>query len=69
MKISFRYCQALSVEYGGYSHKIDYLCYNFFLEILNLEGHPNRISGSRVTAILLNGLILPVGGASAVEGL
>ena len=32
-----------------------------FLEILNLEGHPNPITGSRVTAILLNGWILPIG--------
>ena len=40
-----------------------------FWEILNLEGHPNCNTGSRVMAILLNGWILPVGGASAVEGL
>ena len=39
------------------------------MEILNLEGHLNCITGSRVTAILLNGWILPIGGASAVEGL
>ena len=32
-----------------------------FLEILNLEGHPNHITGSRVTAILLNVWILPIG--------
>ena len=38
-------------------------------KILNLEGHLNHITGSRVTAILLNGLILLIGGASAVEGL
>ena len=36
---------------------------------LNLKGHQNRISGSKVTAILLKGLILPIGGVSAVEGL
>ena len=36
--------------------------------LVNLEGHQNRITGSRVTAILLNGWILPIGGASAVEG-
>ena len=36
---------------------------------INLEGHPNRITGSRVTAIFLNGWILPIGGASSVEGL
>ena len=40
-----------------------------FLEILKLEGHQNPITGSRVTAILLNGWILLIGGASAVEGL
>ena len=38
----------------------------FFFEILNLEGHLNCITGLRVTA---NGWILPIGGASAVEGL
>ena len=36
---------------------------------LNPEGHQNPINGSKVTAILLKGWILPVGGASAVEGL
>ena len=36
-----------------------------FKEILNHEGHSNRITVSRVTAILLNGWILPVGGASS----
>ena len=34
---------------------------------LNPEGHQNLISGSKVTAILLKRLILPIGGASAVE--
>ena len=34
-------------------------------EILNPEGHPNRITGSKVTAILLNGWIFPIGGASS----
>ena len=28
---------------------------------LNLEGHYNRISGSKVTVVLLKGLILPIG--------
>ena len=55
------------VEDGAFSHKIDYV--TIFLEILNLEGHQNRNTGSRVTAILLNVWILPIGGASAVEGL
>ena len=47
--------------YGTLSHKIDYV--TIFWEILNLEGHLNRITGSRVTAILMNGWILPIGGA------
>ena len=36
---------------------------------LDPEGHQNRISGSKVRAILLEGWIFPIGGASAVEGL
>ena len=36
---------------------------------LNPEGHQHPINGSKVMAILLKGWILPVGGASAVEGL
>ena len=36
---------------------------------LNPEGHQNPFSGSKVMAILLKGWILPIGGASAVEGL
>ena len=36
---------------------------------LNPEGHQNRISGSKVRDILLNRGNLPIGGASAVEGL
>ena len=41
----------------------------FVLEILNLEGHPNCIAGSKVWAIFLNEWILPIDGASAVKGL
>ena len=67
MKIPLLRCHALMVEDGVFSHKLDYL--KIYLEILNLEGHPNRITGSRVTPILLTGWILPSGGASAVEGL
>ena len=33
-----------------------------------LEGHQNCITGSRVTAIYLNGWILPISGASVMEG-
>ena len=54
------------VEYRAFSHKIEYAA--IFFEILNLEGHTNRITGSKVTAILLKGWILPIGGASVVEG-
>ena len=36
---------------------------------LNPEGHQNPISCSKVSAILLKGLFLPIGGASAGEGL
>ena len=32
---------------------------------LNPKGHPNIITGSKVTSILLNGWILPIGGASS----
>ena len=67
MKISLQRRHALTVQDGAFSHKIDYV--TMFKKILNLKGHPNRITGSKVTAILLNGWILPIGGASAVEGL
>ena len=36
---------------------------------LNPEGHQNTINGSKVTAILLRGWILPIRGPSEVEGL
>ena len=65
MKISLRRRHALMVEVGAFSHDIDYV--GKFWEILNLKAHPNCITGSKVTAILLNGWILPIGGASAVS--
>ena len=37
--------------------------------LLVIKGHRNCNTGSRVTAILLNGCILPIAGASAMEGL
>ena len=49
------------------SYKIDYVI--VIKTFLNPEGHQNAISGSKVRAILLKGWILPIGGASAVEGL
>ena len=39
---------------GDFSHKIDYVTL-FFVEILNPKGYPNRITGSKVTTILLKG--------------
>ena len=55
------------VEDCAFSHTIDYVI--IFKEILNLEGHPNCITGLKVTAIFLNEWILPIGGASVVKGL
>ena len=56
------------VENGAFSHKIEYI--TICREILNLEGHQNHITGSRVTTILLNCLIFPIGqSGEAVEGL
>ena len=49
---------------GASSHKIDK--FSKLWNIINLEGHQNRITGSRVTAILLNGWTLPIG--EAVSG-
>ena len=49
------------------SYKIDYVI--LIKTCLNPKGHQNPISGSKVSAILLKGWILPIGGASAVEGL
>ena len=44
-------------ENSDSSHNIDYAA--IFKDIINLEGHPNRIAGSRVTAIFMNVWILP----------
>ena len=49
------------IEDGAISHTIDYV--TIFQEILNLQVHLDRITGSRVPAIL------SIGGPSAVEGL
>ena len=58
MKISLRRRHILTVADGAFSHQIDYV--TIFKEILNPEGHPNRITGSKVTAILLNGGFCPL---------
>ena len=47
------------VEDGAYSHTIGYVTFGY--EILNLKGHPNRITGSKLMVFLLNGWIFPVG--------
>ena len=55
------------VEDSAFSHKLEYV--TILKEIPNLEGNPNHITGSKVTTILLNVSILPVGGTSALKGL
>ena len=45
------------------SHKIDWV--KKFLEILNLGGQQNFIIGFKIIAILLNGWLLPIAGASS----
>ena len=67
MKISVRRPQALMLKDGALSHKINYV--TIVYQILNRKGRQNRMTGSKVTAILLNLWILPIGGASAVKGL
>ena len=65
VKISLRRRHVLMVKDSAFSHKIDYDSI-FFLENLNIEGHPNCITGSRATAIFLNGRILPIGGVASI---
>ena len=58
VKISLRRRHTLTFADGAFSHKIDHV--TIFQEILNSKGYPNRITGSKVTAILLKGWILPM---------
>jgi hypothetical protein len=44
---------------SAFSYKIDYI--GTLMEILNLKGDPNHISGLRDAANLLKGWILPIG--------
>ena len=67
MQIFLRCRCALMVEDGAFSHKIHYV--TILQEILRLKGHSNWITRSTIRAFLLNGWILPIGGASAVKGL
>ena len=58
MKIYLRRRHALTVADGAFRYKIDYVA--IVKEILNPEGHLNCINGSKVTAVFLNCLILPI---------
>ena len=49
------------------SYVIDYVI--VIKNFQNPKKHQNPINGSKVTVILLKGWILPIGGASAVDGL
>ena len=63
VKISVQPRHTPMVEDNAFSHN----SVTIFKEILNLEGHPNRITGLKVTAILLNGWRLQIGGVLAVR--
>ena len=65
--IALRRRHAQTVSDSSSSYKIDYVI--VIKTFLNPEGHQNCISGSKVSAILLKGWSLPIGGASSVEGL
>ena len=56
---------AIMVEDGAFSLKIDHIK----KKLGDSKLLPNYITGSKVTAFLLKVWILPVGGASAVDGL
>ena len=56
MKITLWRRHALTVADGAFSH--DYV--TIFEEIPNLKGHPNCITGSKVTAISLIGGFCPL---------
>ena len=51
-----------TVHWNVVSHKTQHI--DILLEILNLEGHQIWCISSKVTAILLNGGILPIGGVA-----
>ena len=61
VKISLQQCNAQTVKKVTSSHKTIHV----ILEILYLEGHVNCCIASKFTAILLNGWILPTGGAAS----
>ena len=63
VQISLRRRHAQTVINCASSRKTTYI--DMFSEILNLDRHPNRCIGSKVTAILLNGWILLNGGVAS----
>ena len=66
VKISLRGRHTVLLEDGAVSNERDNLIFN--LEIF-LKGHQNRITGSRVTSIFLNGWIWSISGAPSLESL
>ena len=58
---------AQKIRYSSSIYKIDYVI--VIKNFLNPKGHQNPINGSKVTAILLQGRILHICGASEVKGL
>ena len=64
---ALRHCHAQTVRDRSSSYKTGYeiVIKNF----LHPKGHQSPISGSKVMVTLPNGWILPIGGASAGEGL
>ena len=56
---------AQTVKDSSSSYKIDYVI--VIKKFLNLKGHQNCITGLRVTAILVKGYILPIGGVASTR--
>ena len=63
VKISLSRHHTLMVANCVFNNKIYYV--PILWEIINPKGHPNHITGWKSTAILLNGWILPISGASS----
>ena len=63
IQLALRRRHAKMVRDSTSSYKIDYVI--VIKNFLNPKGHQNPISGSKVTAILLKGWILSIGGSSS----
>ena len=61
--IALRHRYAQTIRENSSSYKIDYFI--VIQKCLNPERHHNPISGSKVTAIILKGLILLIGGVAS----